>query len=113
MTADEFRRLALDLPEAVESAHQGHPDFRVAGKVFATLGYPDEEWGMVKLRPEQQERINAAQPAAFVPVKGAWGRKGATSVRLKTAHKTTVRHVLLEAWRNVAPRRLIQRFEEM
>ena len=51
-----------------------HPDFRVRGKIFATLGYPDESWGMVKLAPEEQEVLVAAEPAVFVPVKGAWGR---------------------------------------
>ena len=49
MTADEFRRIALSLPEAVEIGHMGHPDFRVRKKIFATLGYPDDAWGMVKL----------------------------------------------------------------
>src|SRR5206468_9304921 len=55
MTPEGFRRLALRMPEASESAHMGHPDFRVRGKIFATLSYPDESWGMVKLTPEQQE----------------------------------------------------------
>ena len=53
MTADKFRSLALSLPEVCESAHLGHPDFRVGGKIFATLG-PDEVWGMVKLNPDEQ-----------------------------------------------------------
>ena len=55
MTPDAFRTLALSLPEATESAHQNHPDFRVRGKVFATLGYPDDKWGMVKLTPAAQQ----------------------------------------------------------
>ena len=54
MTADDFRRLALELPGASEMSHMGHPDFRLGGKIFATLGYPDASWGMVKLTPEQQ-----------------------------------------------------------
>ena len=70
MTADEFRNLALSLPEAVESAHMGHPDFRVGGKIFATLGAPDEDWGMVKLTPEQQKQFIREEPEIFVPVKG-------------------------------------------
>jgi hypothetical protein len=84
-----------------------HPDFRVGGKIFATLGYPDRNWAMVKLPPEQQELFSKTAPAVFVPVKGGWGRQGATSVRLKTAKKSQVRGALLAAWGNVAPKRLV------
>jgi hypothetical protein len=105
MTPDGFRRLALELPEAEESAHMGHPDFRVRGKIFATLGAPDASFGMVKLTPEQQEGLVDAAPAVFVPVKGGWGLKGATNVRLAAATATTLRPALELAWRNVAPRR--------
>jgi hypothetical protein len=107
MTAQDFRRMALELPEATESSHMAHPDFRVGGKIFATLGYPDSNWAMVKLPPEQQEAYSKAAPAVFVPVKGGWGRQGATSVRLKTAKKTQVRDGLLAAWGKVAPKRLV------
>ncbi len=106
MTAEDFRRMALELPEATESSHMAHPDFRVGGKIFATLGYPDSNWAMVKLPPERQELLSKAEPAVFVPVKGGWGRQGATSVRLKTAKKTQVRSALQAAWGNVAPKRL-------
>jgi hypothetical protein len=106
MTSDGFRRLALALPEAVESAHMGHPDFRVAGKIFATLGYPDPEWGMVKLTVEQQELFMRVAPEVFVPSKGAWGRQGSTTVLLKRAKAATLRDALAAAWRNVAPKRL-------
>ncbi|MGD0989118.1 MAG: MmcQ/YjbR family DNA-binding protein [Candidatus Sulfotelmatobacter sp.] len=114
MTANEFRRLALDLPEAVESAHMDHPDFRVGGKVFATLGYPAKGWGMVKLTPEQQHYFSKDDPGIFVPVKGAWGRRGATSIMLKVANKKTVLNALRAAWMNTAPKRLIElpTFEE-
>ncbi|HEX4228506.1 MAG TPA: MmcQ/YjbR family DNA-binding protein [Bryobacteraceae bacterium] len=57
MTANDFRRLALQLPGATENAHMGHPDFRVNGKIFATLNYPNEDWGMVKLPPERQDSL--------------------------------------------------------
>ena len=70
MTADEFRSLALSLPEASESAHMSHPDFRVRGKIFATLG-PEEEWGMVKLSPDQQTSYVGATPNVFEPFNGA------------------------------------------
>jgi hypothetical protein len=106
MTANDFRRLALALPEAVESEHMNHPDFRVAGKVFATLGYPNKEWGMVKLTPEQQHYFSKDHPDIFVPVKGAWGRKGATSVSLKAAKTAIVEKALRAAWTNTAPKRL-------
>src|SRR5271154_7485763 len=84
MTETDFRRLALGFPEASESAHMDHPDFRVRGKIFATLGYPDHNWGMVKLTPEQQTSLVRAEPTIFVPAKGAWGRRGSTTVRLET-----------------------------
>ena len=87
MTADGFRRLALSQPEAVESAHMNHPDFRVRGKIFATLGYPDDAWGMVKLSPIDQELFIQADPETFSPVTGAWGKGGATRVQLRTARK--------------------------
>jgi hypothetical protein len=106
MTAKEFRAIALSLPEATEAAHMGHPDFRVADRIFATLGYPRSGWGMVSLTPEQQELFVRAQPAAFAPVKGGWGRKGATNVRLRAAKKAAVREALTIAWRNRAPKRL-------
>ena len=71
MTPAAFRKLALALEGATEGAHGGHPDFRAGGKVFATLGYPGADWGMVKLAPEQQQMLVAAEPEMFVPVKGA------------------------------------------
>jgi len=101
MTPEDFRRIALSLPEAEERAHMNHPDFRVAGKIFATLSYPGVEWAMIKLTPEQQNNYVRAEPEAFQPVKGAWGRRGATGVRLAKAKKTTVRRALGEAWGNL------------
>jgi hypothetical protein len=88
-----------------------HPDFRVGGKIFATLGYPEHGWAMVKLAPEQQHNFVEAHPAVFVPAAGAWGRRGATTVRLKAAHKGVVRRALAAAWRNTAPKRLVERFD--
>src|SRR5438128_60561 len=108
MTAREFRRIAMSLPQASEAAHMGHPDFRVASRIFATLGHPRGGWGMVKLTPEQQEFFVRAQPAAFAPVKGGWGRGGATQVRLRAAKQGAVREALITAWRNRAPKRLAE-----
>lgn len=109
MTADQFRSLALSLPEAVEKAHMGHPDFRVGGKIFATLGQ-DETWGMVKLTLEQQASFMSTDPDAFQPIKGGWGRKGCTCVVLAAAEEPSVRQALVEAWRNTAPKRLAAQF---
>jgi hypothetical protein len=101
MTPLSFRKLALSLEGATEGAHGGHPDFRAGGKVFASLGYPGKEWGMVKLAPEQQQMLVAAEPKMFVPVKGTWGLRGATSVRLAGADARTMRSALTMAWQNV------------
>ncbi len=109
MSPDQFRRLALSVPEAAESSHRGHPDFRVGGKIFATLAYPDQGWGMVKLTPDQQEAFVSAEPAVFSAVKGGWGRQGATSVRLRAARTRSLRVALAAAWRNVAPKRLAEK----
>ena len=107
MTPTQFRRLALDLPEAVEAAHMGHPDFRVDGKIFATL-CPDETWGMVKLTPQQQAAFVGEHPKAFEPLNGAWGRHGCTEVILKASTKAIVAPALLAAWHNAASRRLTE-----
>ncbi|MGQ0702199.1 MAG: MmcQ/YjbR family DNA-binding protein [Gemmatimonadales bacterium] len=105
MTAAQFRRLALSIPDAVEAGHHGHPDFRVRGKIFATLGYPGEGWAMVKLTPEDQEFLVRSDPAAFQPVKGAWGKAGCTNVLLRSARTGPVRDALRIAWETAVPRR--------
>ena len=105
MTADKFRRLALDLPQAAEGSHMGHPDFRVGGKIFATLGSPDEEHGMVNLLPEQQEDFMLLSPA-FSPATGAWGRGGSTLVKLADVPRELLERALSAAWRKRAPKSL-------
>lgn len=111
MTAKDFRRIALSLPEAIEGEHMGHPDFRVRGKIFATL-YPDESWGVVMLTPGQQATLVESDPITFVPAKGAWGRRGCTQVLLKTAKASVMRDTVKNAWRNKAPRQLLAHVEE-
>jgi len=101
MTPDKFRRLALDLPGVSEKEHMGHPDFRVRGRIIATLGYPDENWGMVKLTPEQQRSFAATAAGTFRSCTGVWGERGATNVQLETAKVAVVRAALDAAWRNV------------
>jgi hypothetical protein len=108
-TPAAFRKIALSLPETEERQHMDHPDFRVAGKIFATLGYPDKTRGMVKLSPEDQHNFSKEYPDAFVPVKGTWGRRGATNVYLKNADEETLRKAVLAAWRNTAPKRLLKK----
>jgi hypothetical protein len=88
-----------------------HPDFRVRGKIFATLGYPDMGVGMVKLFPDQQEGFVGAEPKVFAPVNGLWGRRGATYVHLKAAKKSSVQRALAAAWRKTAPRKLVAQHE--
>lgn len=81
----------------------GHPDFRVGGRVFATLGHPGPDWAMVKLTPGDQGFFCGAEPDVFVPVKGAWGLRGCTSVRLAAARVPAVRAALKAAWQAHAP----------
>jgi hypothetical protein len=107
MTADKFRSLVLSLPETSESAHMARPDFRVGGKIFATLG-PNGDWGMVKLKPDEQASFLRAAPDIFQPASGAWGRRGSTIIRLRDAKSSIVKQAVIEAWRNVAPERLIR-----
>jgi hypothetical protein len=113
VTANEFKKIALSLPEAEEAAHMHHPDFRVGGKIFATLGYPDEKWAMVKLTLEEQRAFVRSNPEVFRPVKGGWGRHGATNVCLDTATAAVVRKALAAAWRNIAPKALLESEEAL
>lgn len=101
MTANQFRNLALALPEAIESSHVYHPDLRVRNRIFATLGYPDECWGMVKLTPEQQGDFIGRFPEVFHPAAGAWGRSGSTLVLLSAIKPDALRPALSSAWKNI------------
>ncbi len=107
MTAAEFRRLALALPSVEERAHMDHPDFRVGGKIFATLGYPDTGYGTLMLSPQDQDLHMRDYPRAFAPAAGAWGRSGSTSVNLRLAPSRAVAAALESAWRRRAPRKLL------
>jgi hypothetical protein len=104
MTPNQFRRAALALPGTTEGAHGGHPDFRVGAKVFASLGAPDQSFGMVKLTGDQQALLTETAANVFVPVRGAWGEKGYTNVRLAVADAKTVEHALALAHQNCAPK---------
>jgi hypothetical protein len=104
MSSNRFRLLALSLPGVIEGSHQGHADFRVGKRIFATLGYPDQDWGMVKLTPEQQSVLVEAEPDIFRPVPGGWGKQGSTNVRLAKADQATLLSALTQAWSNLAPK---------
>lgn len=108
MTPDEFRQLALTFPEAEEGSHMGHPDFRVGGKIFATIA-PDGERGMVKLTPEQQASLVRTDPESFEPASGAWGRNGSTMLTFANADEDTVGNALSMAWKNTAPKALLKK----
>ncbi len=102
MTAYEFRKLALNIPQATELAHVGHPDFRFAGKVFASLGSPDADWGMVKLKPEDQGAFVEKAPGVFMPCAGAWGKRGYTNVHLASVTKILLMAAFAAATKNIA-----------
>src|SRR5580704_176761 len=90
MTRHGFRRIAFGLEGVIESAHHGHPDFRVGGRIFATLGYPDLKCGMVNLTPDQQRTCVREHPHWFVAVKGKWGEQGSTTVWLDAVDEETL-----------------------
>lgn len=98
MTVADFRRLALRLEGAEESSHMGAPDFRVGGRIFATLASQDQGYGNLMLRPEQQAAFVEELPEVFVPVAGGWGRMGATHIRLAAATEDVLAGALQAAW---------------
>jgi hypothetical protein len=107
MTPAAFRKLALSMPDAVEGSHQGHPDFRAAGRVFATL-QPDGRRGMVKGPPADQARLVKSHAGVFEPATGAWGRAGCTMVLLADADAKVLKDAMTLAWQaaiSARPRR--------
>src|SRR5262245_33543740 len=104
MTEEDFRRLVLSFPGAAEASHMGHPDFRLGGRIFATIFWTEDgdSRRRVKLTPQQQARFVADKPGMFAPIPGGWGRQGCTEVRLDQASKPWVRRALEAAWGNRA-----------
>lgn len=98
MSSSRFRKIALSLDGAEEKSHMNHPDFRVGGRIFATLG-PKEAYGVVLVTPEEQSLLVESAPRAFRPLKGAWGAKGATEIVLAMADAAAMRSALTMAWR--------------
>src|SRR4029077_10752232 len=99
MTAEDFRRIALSFDGAEESSHMGVPDFRVGGRIFATLASQDDGFGNLKLTPELQQLLIAESPDVFLPIKGGWGRMGMTHIRLDEASERQMTDALHTAWR--------------
>jgi hypothetical protein len=99
VTADDFRRLALSLGGAEEGSHMGSPDFRVGGRIFATLAAQKLGYGNLMLTPEQQALFVEEQPNVFVPIAGGWGRNGATHVRLAATNEDMLTGALRAAWK--------------
>jgi hypothetical protein len=97
--ANDFRRIALAMDGASEGSHMAHPDFRVNGRVFATI-YPDDKRGMVQLTPAQQQTFMGANPSVFEPASGAWGRGGSTTVHLAKVDTETLGEAMTLAWQN-------------
>jgi hypothetical protein len=98
MDSADFRRLALNLEGAEESAHMGAPDFRIRGRIFATLASESQGYGNLKLTPEQQAAFVAERPDLFVPIAGGWGRSGMTHIHLAPATEDELAGALRAAW---------------
>ena len=109
---DRFRGIACGLPDAVESAHMGNPDFRVGGRIFATLSGQARGRGVLKLTPEQQAEFVAELPEVFEPVEGGWGRMGMTFLVLDRADEATMQGALTVAHRNVAAKQATGRTQQ-
>jgi len=107
VTAANFRRIALAFPEAVEASHFGKADFRVGGKIFATLALESDGYGVLLLTPEQQAGTVEDEPEIFSPVPKGWGRMGATRVCLKKVPRDILAAALRTAWQRRAPKRLL------
>jgi hypothetical protein len=100
MTADDFRRIALSLEGAEESSHMGSPDFRVGGRIFATLASQSQGYGNLKLSLEQQASFIEELPGVFLPIAGGWGRTGMTHIRLASANEEVLAGALRTAWKS-------------
>ena len=98
MNANDFRRIALSLKGAEESSHMGSPDFRVGGRIFATLAAQNQGFGNLMLTPEQQATFVEELPEVFVPIAGGWGRMGITHIRLAAAKEEVLAGALRTAW---------------
>ena len=99
MTAKDFRRIALSLEGAEEGSHMGNPDFRVGGRIFATLAAQKQGYGNLMLTPEQQAIFVEEAPEVFIPIPGGWGKNGATHIKLSAANEDLLHGALQTAWK--------------
>ncbi len=99
MTVDDFRRIALSFEGAEESSHMGTPDFRVEGRIFATLASAKLGYGNLMITPEQQAAFVEDMPKVFLPIHGGWGRAGATHIRLAATTEDVLTGALHTAWK--------------
>jgi hypothetical protein len=99
MNAQDFRRIALSLESAEESSHMGQPDFRVGGRIFATLASQHLGYGNLMLTLEQQADFVSELPEVFLPIAGGWGRMGMTHIRLAAANEDVLAGALRTAWK--------------
>jgi hypothetical protein len=99
MTVDDFRRIALSLEDAEEGSHFGQPDFRVGGRIIATLASAHQGYGNLMLTPEQQAAFVEELPEVFLAIPGGWGRNGATHIRLAVANEDVLAGALRTAWK--------------
>jgi hypothetical protein len=99
MTVNDFRRIALSFEGAEESSHMGAPDFRVDGRIFATLASAKQGYGNLMINPEQQAAFVEEMPEVFLPIHGGWGRMGMTHIRLATATEDVLTGALHTAWK--------------
>jgi hypothetical protein len=99
MNADDFRRIALSLDGVEESSHMGQPDFRVGGRIFATLASAHQGYGNLMLGPEHQAAFVEELPEVFLPIAGGWGRMGMTHIRLAVAQEDVLAGALRTAWK--------------
>ena len=99
MNAKDFRRIALSFSGVEEGSHMGQVDFRVGGRIFATLASIKQGYGNIKLSPEQQQAFVRELPEVFLPVAGGWGRMGMTHIRLAMADEALLHDTLQVAWK--------------
>jgi len=112
MKPDDFRRIALSMPEAVEVYRLGHSEFRLGRTTFATLEGIADSIATIRLTPDQQAMFIEKAPAVFAPAPGGWGSLGSTLARLATASPAIVEEALAAAWANAAPKSLLKRIDK-
>jgi hypothetical protein len=110
VTPQQFRKLALSLPEAREGSHMGTADFRVRNKIFATLSGPDQL--VIRIDPADQAVLLATEPGTFSPAAGVWGLRGWTIVQLGTVDPDLLHDLVVDSWRRLAPKKMVAAYDD-